>query len=501
MSQTIESIGVQLETEPMSRVHLEQVDGNSIPFGYTGYGDSFIRFIETDQMGSDADGVDLAAALSVKVIADATVTDPDTTGEFTFEDVPVAAQVYVRGRLIGGITQDGRHLQTSYLEFADSIVGEFESAVQQDREADSRFDPLRTERIFLPKLKGFDARGLDYNERYKLQTERIRAGLAVINPKEYGHSLSPHSEELAYMYARQAAGIMTPKYDVEPGTHGKEAFLVSDVFMVGNDATRPMIAVYDANQEEPSPILFYLSNSHGTWRALLSKVSDRDGSWYAKCMFGVENSVDAPLYFQKLFSQILANNEQAPFMQGAALDTVVPNLSLPLERKENTQNNKLLAAEIAERIMTAAGVARYQNVITWEEDPQKAEKKLFNSRLRPDFSNPTDSWVINSPLYGRIYATTYPSKDGKVIYVVNEIDNDGHPLRWVGSAHVADAAVTPIGIPDTFTLNDPRATTPPRDHEGEGYTEHAERSPFDNFAVRSIAAYKARANKGTPKPN
>lgn len=289
--------------------------------------------------------------------------------------------------------------------------------------------------------------------------------------------------------AYESSRVVAPKYRVK--ANGKE-FTVSDV--VTNRTGRPTILLYPEDSSK-KPTLYYQSKSHGVWRALLAKGHD---GWYAKKMFGDENSTDAPLSLQKAFAlmQDFASKENlglyTPVFESFVPTADNPEYSIPAP-----------AVSLAKITMESNNVDSYAiHRTTKRFSKPGVGADFFLPNAKPDFSQELDSWYVNTEFYGRVRVSVVSSKDGKVNYALYEAGADKQLRRWVATAEVSDADITDIGLPTKWPTLNEAVTKPPKDYEsirgedGELYTDYGELrlqlSPFEKFVVRSIAAHTSK---------
>ncbi len=276
---------------------------------------------------------------------------------------------------------------------------------------------------------------------------------------------------------RESIGFLSPTHS-ETNIHG-QVFGISQLIFDGS-TKRPhcLIAPLDG---AGLPTAYYRSETHGVWRALLAKDSS---GWYAKGTYGVENSVDAPIALQRELSLKLDN-------EGAFW---VPQEVEVLQAVAPTGKDENEAGNTAYDVMCAAGILPTGRVCI----DQRNSSNLFAPGKRPDFGRPGEQWVdISTYYYEQIVSIIYPSRDGSIIYLVNEVVHEGQTLRWIGTAEVADASVTRLGLLSKFVGMPVDLQKLPLDYstDADGKTalvRQEKPTRFEDFARRSLAAHQGR---------
>lgn len=222
--------------------------------------------------------------------------------------------------------------------------------------------------------------------------------------------------------------------------------------------------------------VFYRSNSHAVWRALLSQASD---GYIAKGMFGVENSADAPLRLQKKLTE-LAERDVARGMH-------YMELLYALHNDRQDIGSKPAADAIAEAKMRMAFISptpKYSERDILSDVPGE----FFVEPKTPNFDQVVDDWTSTHPMYGNMESVVYPSMDETLNYQVNAAHYGDRMQRWVGTAEVAEAGVGYLALKREFPEIPAELLKPPIDYEGHSSKYGARRedvSQFEQFATEA----------------
>ena len=211
--------------------------------------------------------------------------------------------------------------------------------------------------------------------------------------------------------------------------------------------------------------VFYRSNSHAVWRAMLSWASD---GYIAKGMFGAENSTDAPIALQRGLSKVAEED----VLEGEAYKKVL--LALVNDRPD--MGGPGVADKIAEGKMRGAWM-ELSPTYSSDEIASGDRKRPFVEGKEPDLDKLADAWVSGHPLYGSVTSRIYPSADGTVNYLVNSASyNDGQRNQhWIGTAEIAGQSVTGLGLTRSFIEIPKEFLEPPIDYAAPNADEYGER--------------------------
>ncbi len=401
------------------------------------------------------------------------VGDPDDeeqdlavqTLEIYHEPEAVARLIYIHGTLTAGITGDGRlvshHMRKeSYSPEEGGITG----TISEILEEANNIKELGILPIFTPGLEGFSLNTAEdtLSPQWQKASNFITGRLLQYDPET-----TPGYHESQVIRSMRSMG---PRYEVN--VRGED-FLISG--RLADISLRPFFLLY-SNKEEQRPTVFYQSNSHATWRALLARGSK--DAWLAKGMLGGENTVDAPIELQKVFSILAQNRGARCSMLAGEVFKAVPE----------SMETGYAALALAELRMGEAGIEGVDYESLLSNDP----KRLFKEGKRPDFTQQIDAWSHQTDRYGQIKAVVYPSRDEKIQYLVYEAENEGTLQRWIATAQIADATISNLGIPQIAPVISEELLTPPIDHKivPDGYAGYERRTSitrFEQFMLRSLA--------------
>lgn len=285
---------------------------------------------------------------------------------------------------------------------------------------------------------------------------------------------------------------LRPKHEIE--MDGK-SFLTSDV-MLGRDENRPFALVYHDPEskwaEELNPTVFYRSNSHIAWRALL-KVGPN--GWHAKNMFGAENSADAPLDLQKMLSGLEADSKVPTKIDYSAQLVDKFGYDCGYDDEPRMMSGARLLAQtfmVVNDVMPRADL----KIVSSSNDG-----KLFIDSKKPVFSNVQSEWVTRDTIYGDVTSRIVPSKDWQIRYLFNSaVSKEGEEQHWLATAEFTGSGTSGLGIKHSFPRLPESLMEPPIEYERpdaegivHGYEDRrTETSRLDQFVVRSIAAKKRR---------
>jgi hypothetical protein len=242
---------------------------------------------------------------------------------------------------------------------------------------------------------------------------------------------------------------LAPQHDL---LLGMEVFRTSAAVEVGEV---PYVLLYPdshyKHHELENPTIYYRSRSHAVWRAALSRSIMT--AWVAKDMHGTENSTDAPVGLQRVLSRLAAPDllKQTnigmpylmPFSQGARDDRYALHLM-------QTYNIKAAEDEEIGPILS------------------DSDSELFTPEKQPDINAAGPSWVNHTEKYGEVVSTVFPSRDGKIDYVINQAGaEDGSTQYWLATAEVNDpnSKITSLGLPTMFPLLADKLLEPPIEYD------------------------------------
>lgn len=220
------------------------------------------------------------------------------------------------------------------------------------------------------------------------------------------------------------------------------------------------------------PVLFYKSNSHAVWRAMLVK---GEGGWAAKDMFGVENSADAPLALQKTFDEREAKQAE------------IPTVSLPLINAIPDQGggwgNGSHAQKLAEAKMKVAGI---DDTPAYDASAVVAtDGSLLSAVKAPDLDSVHEAWTTDENLYGKVAKLVCPSLDKTLNYLINITGHEGIPQAWVGTIEISESAISQLAIARRFVKIPEAISKPPIDYgQNDKYgTRRENPTQLDEFVV------------------
>ena len=466
---SVENLNAQLAEPGLSSLIRNE---NGQDYLYQGLGDAFVRTL--------ADAQEASEDLTVPVMTGTTKpVNPGDTVEHLYEDAPVKTQVFFEGKLMGGITKDGKIILRGFDDTEGVLLRDFTDKISIS-ETLQRESGLRP--IFSPEQPDFNPdRPGEHKEQDARETrilEKFRAFKGKFADKDDGYLRAE---------ARIAATLMEPAFSIDVGGR---TFYVSSVFRAGH----PFAAVY--SDLEADPVLFYQSKSHSTWRALLmSDITEKE--WFGKGFMGYENSTDAPIELQIALDQ---NLQLQPLTE--ALDySAVYALTQP-EPPGAKETTRLSALAQGAELMESHGVEQPDwDERTFDYSDFNSSRKLFLPRFVPDLTKPLRTWKIINSQYGEVTATVYPSKNGEIRYVICQTEVDGKEQHWISTAEYVDSVVTDLGLRSKFPQLSLDVTEPPIDHtygeEKSGYERRSEQSEFESFIVRALSRQKRPRKKSS----
>ena len=419
------------------------------------------------------------------------------------QEVDVEGLVYVDGIVLGGYQADGTELKSTNLEdFYDEVrlKSEFERKYKEELElVTAGFMP-----IFQPGELGFELtsgstsqqRAMAVKLEERISTLRLAEGITDTDERQTPTTL---------------AEMLRPAYEIT--SHGA-TFSVSKPFVNVEVSRKGAIdsphALLYTDKSSTDPMLVYRSQSHAVWRAMLARTE----SWYAKGMFGDENSADAPIAVQRCLSLLLAQRERywlpSWYIEPDAQTTLVPTIG-PLSSPESEEHSNATplrkeAMMYACQRMLDAGVSIEASAFTRPFNPWRhktaTRSRLFRGDFAPATDKPLTTWAVRSKLYGVVNATLYPSRNGQVHYVFHESETANGRQYWVATAEMVDAKMTNLGILDSWPILSDEVTKPPIDYMlqvnevSTGYGERRiEQAPLDVFVRRSLSAHLAQRKR------
>ena len=189
--------------------------------------------------------------------------------------------------------------------------------------------------------------------------------------------------------------------------------------------------------------LFYRSNSQAVFRMMPARNKGLAYPGYDK---GIgEHTLTVPPTLQAALTKKLnAQNPQTmPVMKTEDLDGVIPvNRSL-----EDYKAYRKSSQYVDERFVQTNPILRptprtLSDGYGREISPPK-NITINKPELKPDYRRPSQSYEINSPLYGKVQAYVYKSKDGTMEYTLLR---DQKNRVWFGDIGKANTSLTPHGL-------------------------------------------------------
>lgn len=421
-------------------------DENGQELTARGFGETFLL--------SKNDG----SALQVMQLTEIPMPDQeeDVTLDFVKETYEVKEQLYVGGYLTGGITEDGQFVAHLY-----SLAPVLEQLEQAKEQAD-RLMSEGLKEIFWPVTE---------TEAYRQTSIQRLSNFVLARLLQLDPSMD--IDDLRHVVSHDLSRIR-PKFE---RTIDEQTFYMSHELFSLEGNRRPFIFLY-ADIDKP-PTLFYKSQSHGVWRALLALDST---GWHAKGMKGGEHSVDATIDLQHAFATIgsLGSHVISDDYYTAIPDQVSSESHAP-------------AIERASSVMTDAGVWGVDYYSQSGNILSKGQGRLFKDSKRPDIAAVEKTWTDVNTMYGEVTYTSCLSRDGSIRYLLCEAQGpDGKKHSWVGSIEEPDVPVSKLGIKQWAPALPDAIAKPAIDYERVGdelrYGEiRAKRSRFELFLTRSRA--------------
>lgn len=212
-----------------------------------------------------------------------------------------------------------------------------------------------------------------------------------------------------------------------------------------------IVAYVKKRRDTNDPIVartFYTSRSQTLWRYLPDYSISEKGelSWYGKGYYGMsESSLNAPFAAQEALAMMEAIR-QPKIIKGG--DQVFAGTAQRVDYDAMFGRPKNALPVSYYRSMPPVGqqfTGEFNAKPLSNEKKAPPERLVFqDNRLWPDFDGPFQNrWLRDTKLYGRVYMEVFPSRDGRLRYLMCRTA-DGR--AWIGGIEAAEADITSTGL-------------------------------------------------------
>ncbi len=267
----------------------------------------------------------------------------------------------------------------------------------------------------------------------------------------------------------ESSGVQT---DFSMKIGGDKTLYVSRVFSM-DESSRIAVIGFVCGASEVVPVVYYLSNSHAIWKHLpgVSRNAEGEHAHYSKGEG--ENRVALPASTQRQLFE-LAKLESASDQDIDTPSSVISRFVDLSSRVRSVRGDYFKSERRA-----LVGIPRPSN---WGEyahiiNPEHLE--IADSE-KPDFTIMIANWEIDNPLYGKVLAEAYPSRNGLFCYTFHR---DTKQRVWIANIDCGDSDVTSDGL-NVKWVDCPPLTVPALDYGHQSlcrWTDFAEYPYGDTF--------------------
>lgn len=233
----------------------------------------------------------------------------------------------------------------------------------------------------------------------------------------------------------------------------------------------------------------YRSNSQGTWRLLPDYAIKDDGkTWFGKGYS--EEEIQLPFKMQAALSEISMGG-----MMKLKDEKTATQLFYGTAKRYGTMDDYrdchekgTLRGQIYKEMKNEPAVTLGEGAIS--DEKMEPERLAIHGDHEPNFNALTDTWTMNTGLYGPVEVRCYKSADKQLTYMFC-LDSKGH--AWIGGVE-KNSKVTSGGINKEWVAAGDYGT-PPYDYETQtdGYGDNSDKPFKDSSYVGMWANYLSKA--------